>query len=700
MAANRRNYKKTIEFKALDKTAKPLRLMARRIERMAGPVDRFNRKFRHGVAAVQPLTRRIDRLGDKFGDMGTSISAGFTLPAAAMTAATIATASGFEFAMNKVRVLTKAGNRDFMRLRDTAKDIGATTQFSASDAARGMNELSVAGFKTREILSSIRPTMNLSAASDMELGETADITSNIMTAFGKDASVTERITDKLTYAFTNSATRLYDLGEAYRMAGGVAKVAGVDFNSVTAMLMKLGDLGHRGTVAGTAISGGVARVLGFRSEMKKNSDVGKILIKHGIKASDFIDKNENVRWFNLLEKLDEKKVSKDDFLTLFGQDYGKYLIAFRGMSKDIRKLAQTIDTDSYGLGKKVASAYMSGAQGAMNTFKASAEALMLSFADSGLLKDFADITNYAAAQMQAASEADPRILRAVTLAGGAIGVTGGGLLGLQGISFLSSLGISAFGGAISSRQILQMLVKGGLKRAGPVGVALTIADIVKEWVELNKQEISDDFHRLDIWLEQKSQARNQAVEKRMKGLGFAKDFGDDGSNIFSALHSVVRSIRETDFNFKSRMTPGIGLVGAPNIFPDFKQDSSAIDFRKLVPDLTKKWNQGEWNQRTHFYSPVNPSGADLIPSSELVRKKGYLMPFQDRYFLKTSREGLESPVSPYRPVTPKKTEEKQEVTFDFRFDNMPEDLKVDIKTPSQKLRTNKQVRHRYGGVYG
>ncbi|MCB0375532.1 MAG: phage tail tape measure protein, partial [Sinomicrobium sp.] len=147
-----KNFKKTFELDAKDKTTKALMGVSSQFEKVMKPIDRVNNKFREHAWAVSPITKRIDNFGNKMNRFGKQASIAVTLPATAAGTAAVSVASDFELSMKKVSVLSHASGNEFQDLRNLAREIGAETQFSATDAADGMGQLAVAGFKTGQIL--------------------------------------------------------------------------------------------------------------------------------------------------------------------------------------------------------------------------------------------------------------------------------------------------------------------------------------------------------------------------------------------------------------------------------------------------------------------------------------------------------------------------------------------------------------------
>src|SRR5690625_4114830 len=163
--------------------------------------------------------------------------------------------------MNEVAALSGATGDELDQLRAKAREMGAATMFSASEAADAMGFLAMAGFDTNEVLEAIPGTLQLAASAQMDLGRAADIVSNILTGYGKTTEELAHVNDVLVASFTSANTNLEQLGEAMKYAGPVASSAGVQFEEAAAALSLMGNAGIQGSMAGTSLRGALSRIL-------------------------------------------------------------------------------------------------------------------------------------------------------------------------------------------------------------------------------------------------------------------------------------------------------------------------------------------------------------------------------------------------------------------------------------------------------
>lgn len=182
------------------------------------------------------------------------------------------TFAGFEQQMARVKALTGANAEDFAKLESLAKKMGATTVFSASQAAEAMSYFALAGFQTEQIMDALGPTLNLAAAGQIEIAEAADIAAKIMSGMGIKADDLGNAIDVMAKAMTTANTDLTMLGEAFKFVGPMAKTAGISLEEITAAIQLLSNAGVQGEMAGTTLRGMLLSMTSPSAEAKKELD--------------------------------------------------------------------------------------------------------------------------------------------------------------------------------------------------------------------------------------------------------------------------------------------------------------------------------------------------------------------------------------------------------------------------------------------
>lgn len=156
--------------------------------------------------------------------------------------------------MSEVQALSGATGSDLALLENTAREYGATTVFSATEAAEALKYMSLAGWDAQQSSSALGGVLNLAAASGMELGQASDMVTDYLSAFGMQAQDSAYFADMLAYAQANSNTSAAQLGEAYRNSAANLNAAGQDVETVTSMLEAMANQGYKGSEAGTALT--------------------------------------------------------------------------------------------------------------------------------------------------------------------------------------------------------------------------------------------------------------------------------------------------------------------------------------------------------------------------------------------------------------------------------------------------------------
>ena len=182
-------------------------------------------------------------------------------------------AMGFEQAMAEVGAVSRASAEDMSVLTAQARELGAKTAWSASQAAEGMKYLAMAGFTTEQTLEAMPGMLDLASAGAVDLGRAADISSNILSGFNLEASEMGRVGDVLTNAFTASNTSLESLGESMKYVAPIAAATGTSIEEAAAMVGKLGDAGIQGSQAGTALRAVLNRIAAPAGNAQKTLDL-------------------------------------------------------------------------------------------------------------------------------------------------------------------------------------------------------------------------------------------------------------------------------------------------------------------------------------------------------------------------------------------------------------------------------------------
>lgn len=292
----------------------------------------------------------------------------------------IGTIADFGKQMSTVGAITEATADEFKDLESVAKALGATTRFSASEAAEGMTFLARAGFEVNEVLESIDDTLRLAQAGALGLGEAADIASNVLTGFRLEAAEAGRVVDILAFAANRSNTNVSQLGQAMKFVAPVAAGVGVSLEEATAAASALSDAGLQASLAGT----GLRRIL---SELESPAaKTTKLLKQMGLEAKDV--RVSQVGLTEAITRLAEAGVDTGIALEIFGDRGGP---AFEVLSNAIPKVNQMNEAlrESEGFALRTAKRMDDNLEGSLKAVSSAAESLKLSLGlEDGLEKVF------------------------------------------------------------------------------------------------------------------------------------------------------------------------------------------------------------------------------------------------------------------------------------------------------------------------
>ena len=217
------------------------------------------RRLQEEAASTSVALSKIDQAGKKMEAFGDSVtSAGQKIMPASMAvaglgAAAVKTATDFDEGMSKVAAISGATGDDLDALRDKAREMGAKTKFSATEAAAAMEYMAMAGWKTEDMLGGIEGIMNLAAASGEDLATTSDIVTDALTAFGLTAQDSGHFADILAAASSNANTNVAMMGETFKYCAPIAGALGFSAEDTAEAIGLMANAGIKSTQAGTAL---------------------------------------------------------------------------------------------------------------------------------------------------------------------------------------------------------------------------------------------------------------------------------------------------------------------------------------------------------------------------------------------------------------------------------------------------------------
>ena len=349
---------------------------------MGGTAIRAGKAFVELFADDSKLVRGLRRAQKRlvsFGKFTTGLGKKLLGGAAALAAPFVAATSvfaGFSDQMLKVKAVTKGTEDEFLKLNETAKLLGRTTSFTASQVAAGMAELGRAGFDRTQIDNAISSILSLSRATDTELPEAAEIAGGVLRGFGLDVDQMARVVDVLTATANGSSQTLTDLGEAIKVVAPIAADAGHSVEDVSTAIGLLANNSIKGSLAGSALARAYKNLA--TDKVQKMFEGMKIPLEN----ADGSMRNLGAVMADLGKKT--KSLSALKRLNIFEKIFGRGQAAALKLSKAGAKFEDLNDIikNSGGAAKKAADVMDSGIGGSLRRLWSSVEGIAIAIGET------------------------------------------------------------------------------------------------------------------------------------------------------------------------------------------------------------------------------------------------------------------------------------------------------------------------------
>jgi TP901 family phage tail tape measure protein len=421
-------------------------------------------------AVIENTGSTLTDVGDRMNSVGQSMTMYLTAPIVGVGAATVKTAADFEASMDKVAAVSGATGRDFEKLEEQAQELGATTKFSASEAASGMQYLAMAGFDTQEVLSAMPGLLDLAASGALDLGMAADIASNIMSGFTIDASEAGHVSDVLAKAASSANTNVEQLGLAMQYLAPVSNALGWSMEEATSAVMALSDAGLQGEKAGAAFSTSLTRLT---SPSKEAAGVIKDL------GFEFFTAEGTMRSLpGVIKEIEKgtKGLTQEQkaaaISTVFGQEaYKAWAVLLEKGSGALDKNTKMLEK-SDGAAKKMADTMNENTKGSFKEMMSAAEGLAIELGNT-LLPIANDVIDTATEWTRKFAELDKETQKNILTLGGLAAAAGPVLMGIGSISTgvgVLAKGVSPLISLMGGGKGLTGILK---KIPGPVGLIAT-----------------------------------------------------------------------------------------------------------------------------------------------------------------------------------------------------------------------------------
>ena len=341
---------------------------ALRVE-LSANIAKFEAAMGNAAKNMARTQRSFERFGSRASAAGRSLSIGLTAPLVAVGALAAKSFLSFEQGMNKVAAVSGATEADMAELTATAKDLGATTSFSAAQAAEGLGFLAQAGFDATEAGRALPGVLQLAAAGGIQLAEAADIATNVLAGYGLEVDQLARVNDVLAKASSSANTDVLQLGQAFKFAGPVARSAGISFEQSGAAMALMGNAGIQAEMAGTALRGAITKLV------NPSKEAATTMAELGISATDSEGRLRPLD--EIIEQLAPHADNTGAIMQIFGQRAGPAMAALVSQGADALREMTTALEQSGGTAQEIADKKLAGLTGAWTRLQSATEGVFI-----------------------------------------------------------------------------------------------------------------------------------------------------------------------------------------------------------------------------------------------------------------------------------------------------------------------------------
>ena len=426
----------------------------------------------------------------------------------ALGVVSVKTAADYDSAMSKVAAVSGATGDEFDALRAKAREMGAKTKFSATEAAEAMNYMAMAGWKTEDMLSGIDGIMNLAAASGEDLATTSDIVTDALTAFGLSADDSSHFADVLAAASSNANTNVSMMGESFKYAAPVAGALGISAEDTSVALGLMANAGIKASQSGTSLRTGLTNLAKPTKQMQSYMD------KYNIALVKNDDGSVNLRetMIDLRDKMGGLSESEQAAAAsaIFGKNsMAGWLAIINASDSDFDKLTGAIDNCD-GTALEMAETMQDNLMGQLTILKSQLQELAISFGDAlmPMIRKVVSVIQKFVDKLNGMSEGQRRVILIVgafiaalapmlIIIGSVISKVG---LAMQGFAKLGA-GLTKVSGAISKAGgMTSILGKAFSFLISPIGIVIGIvAVLVAAFIHLWKTNEKFRNAMIKIW---------------------------------------------------------------------------------------------------------------------------------------------------------------------------------------------------------
>lgn len=643
--------------------------------------------------ALEPIGQKMQDIGKAMESVGKDLTKKVTMPIMGIGASAVKIGSDFQAEMSKVQAISGATGEELQKLSDKAKEMGATTKFSASESAQALNYMAMAGWDTTQMMDGLDGVMMLAAASGENLATVSDIVTDALTAFGMKASEAGDFADLLASASSNANTNVGMLGESFKYVAPLFGALGYSAEDAALALGLMANAGIKGSQAGTSLRSAISRLTLPTSEM-----VG-IMQELGVNITDaqgnmlpFKDVMDDLRLsFKSLTQEQQAQYAT----ILFGKEAMSAMLAVINASdEDYEKLTKATREYS-GAAGEMADIMQDNLQGQLTILKSQLEGVAIQIFEILVphLKVLVEHLQNAVEWFSNLSPATQETIVKVAALAAAIGpllIIGGKIVAGAGaiISAFSKISIAIAGktaaatGATAAAGGL-VAIKGALATAfaaltGPIGIAIaSIVAITAVGITLYKNwdTIKEKAEELKDAISEKWNSIKENTEQTWESVktGISERFSKIKENTSESLSEIRENISSSWNDVKNRTSETWEIIKSST-------SSSWENMRKVI-DENGGGIRGVIVTATEGYKSI--WSASLNTMDSVTGGKFSAMADKVSSAFSRVRDSIQSGIDRLREWNNQRVENK-EATFTNRIKNITENMVSTVTSPFRK----------------
>jgi len=572
-----------------------------------------------GEKDLQRLEKRTGATTRSFGKMAAGVLgavAAFRQISSSVSDA-IKSFRDFEFQMAKVKAVTGASNKDFIKLSNTAKELGRTTFFTAQQVSELQTNFGKLGFSTQEILDAQEATLLLATATDADLGRAAIVAGASIRGFGLDAKETQRVVDVMAKAFTSSALDLEKFQTSMTKVAPISAAAGISLEATTAVMGTLTDAGIEASIAGTSLRNIFLKMQDSSSELSQ-------FLGFTVNSADDLQ--------IALTKLNDAGLENEEIMELVDL---RQVAAFNTMIKGVDRISELRDAfdNANGSSQKMADIIGDTLEGEMKRLTSASEGLKIALVDKlgggmrNVLKSLTDFLNKLTDNSDETARFITRTIDIVKWIG------------------LYKLGVFAVTRATVAWRAATVLLngtlkitKGALARTGVGLLAVLLGELGLKYLtasedgeefnktqeEINKEtekqlELSEKALKSQGKMGKRTQAEIAAEEKAVRDAKFAKEQEDLQNNFTEGMSKLKERLKngidtQEEFDEKVFAKEQLHLANMLGLHQRYGENTADINAQILDNELNriKTVEQADIDSKKKQIDSVAQLGDQLI----------------------------------------------------------------------------------------